>query len=223
MERAPRLLMAAVALAALAWMAYESVRYGVSGTASSSGARELEKMSKIRGGQVAPWWRDDLSRAAAHVPGDPFVRETLALLTMRNSNEPADFEEAQRHLVAAIEERPGSPYTWANLAVVKYRLGDTGPAFEKILVNASNLGPYEPEVQQIVSDLGLAMYDEVSPATRAEIERMVAAGMKRNAAEILQIASRRGRLGTACRHLDGEPRPAASKSTQICQSMEATP
>jgi hypothetical protein len=90
-------------------------------------------------------------------------------------------------------------------------------------VNASNLGPYEPEVQQMVSDLGLAMYDEVSPATRAAIERMVGAGMKRNAAEILQIASRRGRLGAACRHLDGEPRPAASKSTQICQSMEATP
>ena len=222
MDRASRLLVVAVAVGVLAWMAFESVRYGVSGTASTNGERELEKMSKVRGGQVAPWWRDDLTRAAAHVPDDPFVRETLALMLVRNSNEPADFEEGQRHLVAAIAARTGSPYTWANLAVIKYRLGDTGPAFEKILVNASNLGPHEPEVQQIVSDLGLAMYDEVSPATRAAIERMVAAGMKRNAAEILQIASRRGRLDTACRHLDGEPRPAASKWTQLCQSMEAT-
>jgi hypothetical protein len=222
MERAPRLLVVTVAVAVLAWMGYEAVRYGVSGIASANGRRELEEMSKVRGGSVAPWWRDDLARAAAHVPDDPFVRETLALVITRNSNEPSDFEEAQRHLVAAIAARPGSPYTWANLAVVKYRLGDTGPAFEKVLVNASNLGPYEPEVQQIVSDLGLAMYDEVSPATRSAIERMVAAGMKRNAAEILQIASRRGRLDTACRHLDGEPRPAASKWTQLCHSMEAT-
>ena len=140
----------------------------------------------------------------------------------RNSNEPSDFEEAQRQLVAAIEARPGSPYTWANLAVMKYRLGDTGPAFEKSLLNAANLGPYEPEVQQIVADLGLAVYDEVAPATRAAVERMVAAGMKRNAAEILQIAARRGRLDTACRHLDGVPRPAVSKWTQLCESMEAT-
>jgi predicted Zn-dependent protease len=221
MERAARLLVVVVAVAVLAWMGYEAVRYGVSGTAAANGTRELEKMSKVRGGLVAPWWRDDLARAAAHVPDDPFVREALGLV-IAQSNDPADLEEAQRHLVAAIEARPGSPYTWANLAVMKYRLGNTGPAFEKTLVNAANLGPYEPEVQQIVSDLGLAVYDEVAPATRAAVERMLAAGMKRNAAEILQIASRRGRLGTACRHLDGEPRPAASKWTQLCQSMEAT-
>lgn len=222
MGGAPRVMVAAAGLAVLGWMGYEAVSYGVSGTAAVNGVRELEKMSKLRGGIVAPWWRDDLARAAALVPDDPFVREALALVITRNSNEPSELEEAQRHLVAAIEARPGSPYTWANLAVMKYRLGDTGPAFEKTLVNAASLGPYEPEVQQIVSDLGLAVYDEVAPATRAVIERMLAAGMKRNAAEILQIATRRGRLGEACRHLDGVPRPAASKWTQLCQSMEAT-
>jgi predicted Zn-dependent protease len=222
MAGAPRMLVVAAVLAVLLWMGYESARYGVSGTASANGVRELERMSKIRGGQVASWWRDDLQRAVTHVPEDPFAREALALVIARNSNEPSDFEEAQRNLAAAIEQRPGSPYTWANLAVVKYRLGDTGQMFEKTLVNASNLGPYEPEVQQIVADLGLAVYDEVAPATRAAIERMVAAGMKRNAAEILQIASRRGRLGIACSHLDGVPRLTASKWTQICQSMEAT-
>jgi len=83
-------------------------------------------------------------------------------------------------------------------------------------------GTSAAEVQQIVSDLGLAVLDEVTPATRAVIERMVAAGMKRNAPEILQIAARRGRLDAACPHLGGVPRPAASKWTQLCQSMEAT-
>jgi hypothetical protein len=223
MVGAPRILLVAASLVVLGWMGFQSVRYGVAGTAQANASRELEMMSRIRGGVVAPWWRDDLTRAVAYVPADPFARETLALVTTLNSNEQSDFEEAQRNLVAAIEARPGSPYTWANLALVKYRLGDTGPAFEKALVNAANLGPYEPEVQQIVSNLGLAVYDEVQPATRAAVERMVAAGMKRNASEILQISARRGRLGVACRHLDGVPRPAASKSTQLCQSMEATP
>jgi hypothetical protein len=223
METPSRLLLTAAGLIVIGLMAFDSIRYGVASTASANGSRELDKMSKMRAGVIASWWREDIARAVAFVPGDPFAREILALVIIRNTNEQSDFEEAQRHLVAAIEARPGSPYTWANLAVVKYRLGETGSTFEKALVNASNLGPNEAEVQMIVTDLGLAVYDEVQPATRAAIERMVRAGLRRNAAEILQISARRGRLGVACRHLVGVPRPAASKSTQLCQSMEATP
>jgi hypothetical protein len=89
-------------------------------------------------------------------------------------------------------------------------------------VNAVKLAPYEPEVQRDVVNYGLAVVDEVKPETRAAIERALAVGMKRNAPEMLQISARRGRLGAACRHLDGVPRPAASKWTQLCQSMEAT-
>src|SRR5262249_62133918 len=136
--------------------AFESVRYGVAGTAAANGGRELDKMNRVRGGQVAPWWRDDLARAAAHVPEDPSVREVLSLVMTRNSNEPADWEEAQRHLVAAIEVRPGSPYNWANLAIVKYRLGDTAPGFEQVTGNAAKLGPYGAQVQPIGSAVGVA-------------------------------------------------------------------
>ena len=118
--------------------------------------------------------------------------------------------------------RPGSGYTWANLAAVKYRLGETDGVFETALVNAVKLAPYEPEVQRDVVNYGLAVMDEVKPETRAAIERALGAGMKRNAPEILQISARRGKLGAACRHLDGVPRPAASKWTQLCESMEAT-
>ena len=218
----PRLLIALAGVALLLWVGYETVRYGVTSTAAANATRELDRMGRIKGGEVAPWWREDLSRATAEVPGDPFLREALALMMIRNNNDPEVFEEAGKHLVAAIQARPGSAYTWANLAVVKYRLGDTGPAFEKALVNAIALGPYEPEVQQMVTDMGLAVLDEVAPPTRAAIERALAAGMKRNATEILQIAARRGRLDAACPLLGGVPRPAASKWTQLCQSMEAT-
>src|SRR5207244_3928701 len=129
---------------------------------------------------------------------------------------------AQRELVAALEARPGSGYTWAILAEVKYRMGDTGSQFEKAIVNAVALAPYEPEVQRTVADYGLAVIDEMGAPARAAIERAVTAGMKRGAAETLQIAARRGKLGVACRHLDGVPRPAGSKWMQLCQSMEAT-
>jgi hypothetical protein len=139
------------------------------------------------------------------------------------SNDPGQLMVARELLREAIEQRPGSGYTWANLAAVKYRLGETDEIFQAALVNATKLGPHEAEVQRSVVDYGLAVFDEVKPETRAAIARALADGMKRNAPELLQISARRGRLGAACRHLDGVPRPAAPKWTKLCESMEATP
>jgi hypothetical protein len=51
---------------------------------------------------------------------------------------------------------------------------------------------------------------------------MVAAGMKRNPLEMLQIAERRGRLAVACRHFAGSPRLSLPKWFQLCQSTEVT-
>ena len=58
--------------------------------------------------------------------------------------------EADVHFTTALGLRPTSPYTWSNLAAVRYRLGDTGPAFERALANAAAMGPQEPEVQRNV-------------------------------------------------------------------------
>lgn len=217
-----RLLAAVGGVVFLVWLSFVAVRYGVAGSASANAARELERMARTPGYKSGEWWRDDLRRATLDVPADPTVRELLAVGIAAETNDPAELHQARGHLLRALAERPGSGYTWAGLAGVKYRLGETDGVFEKALVNAVKLGPYEPEVQRDVVDYGLAVLDEVRPPTRAAIEWAVAAGMRRNAPEILQISARRGRLGAACRHLDGVPRPAASKWTQLCQSMEAT-
>jgi hypothetical protein len=107
-------------------------------------------------------------------------------------------------------------------AVVKYRGGQTDAEFARALVMAARLGPAEPEIQASIANYGLAVWDEVDAATRAAIDGMVAAGMRRNAPEMLQIAQRRGRLAPACRHFHGSPRQTSTKWTQLCQSMEAT-
>src|SRR5205823_2599488 len=101
------------------------------------------------------------------------------------------------HLRKALELRPMSPYTWANLAAVDYHLGDTGKAFRSALVRAAELGPHEPEVQATIASFGLAVWNEVDAQTQAAIERSVAAGMRREPREMLQIAQRRGRLAIA--------------------------
>ena len=220
--RATRLLAAMAGVAVLLWLGYESVRFGVAGIAAGNASHELSQSPHEGATLAGSWWDADLARAAGQVPDDPSLRELQAVVIERSTGAPEQLMEAQRDLLAALAARPGSGYTWANLAELKYRLGDTGPAFEKAIVNAVALAPYEPEVQHTVTDYGLAVIDEMGPLARAAIERAVASGMKRNAPEILQIAARRGKLGVACRHLDGVPRPAGSKWMQLCQSMEAT-
>jgi hypothetical protein len=101
-------------------------------------------------------------------------------------------------------------------------MGETGPAFEAAINHAVELGTFEPDVQGIVANYGLAVWSEVGPKTRASVEGTVAAAMKRNPLEMLQIAERRGRLDVACRHLSGSSRQADPKWSQLCQSMEAT-
>lgn len=212
-----RLLIVVPMVVLLGWCAVVAVNYGIAWTAVANATRELERVNRTGSGEFAAWSRSDLRLAADAVPHDPSVRELIALA------EPgAENNAAEGHLIAAIEARPGSGYTWSSLAAHKYRVGDTGPGFEKAVIHASRLAPYEPEVQRTLVNYGLAVFDEMGPAARASVERAVAAGMKRNAPEILQIAARRGRLSVACRHLDGVPRPAESKWTQLCQSMEAT-
>ena len=166
--------------------------------------------------------RDDLDRAAALDPRDPVVQELLGVLHARRHDRPEYISQAVVHFRNALEMRPTSAYTWANLAEAKYRLGDTGKEFELALVRAAQLGPAEPEVQRIVADFGLALWDEEKPETRLAVDRMVAAGLRRNAPEMLQISERRGRLPMACRHAASVPKSSESKWSQLCQSTEAT-
>ena len=116
-----------------------------------------------------------------------------------------------------------SPYTWASFAAVEYRLGDTGNNFRTALIRSSELGPQEPEVEATVADLGLAVWNEADSELKTAIESSVAAGMRRQPRQMLQIAERRGRLAVACRHALGSPRQTDTKWLQLCQSTEATP
>jgi hypothetical protein len=166
--------------------------------------------------------RDDLLIAGAVTPRDPALHELLGLIDARMGERQEFLPDAAVHFERAIEFRPTSPQTWGDLAAVKYRLGDTGPIFETAIVHAAEFGRFEPDVQAVVANYGLAVWSEVGPRTRASIDSALAAAMKRNPLEILQIAERRGRLDVACRHLAGSTRQVDPKWSQLCQSMEAT-
>jgi hypothetical protein len=171
---------------------------------------------------ILGWMAVFAVRAGAADAGDPTLHESKGVQYSRQEPRAESAAEAHVHFLKALEMRPTSPYTWANLASAKYRQGDTGPAFEAALRHAADLGPFEPEVQETVAFYGLAVWDEVAAPTRAAIDRAVRAGMRRNPGVMLQIAQRRGRLAVACSHLAGASRQALSKWSQLCLSMEAT-
>lgn len=205
-----------VAGAVLGWAclhAYRALRAGDDLLAGWKYAR-----MGFRGAPPALAWastRERLGAALALEPDNPIAHELMGVLLSQRFDDPALAQEATTHYVRSLTLRPIASVTWANLAAARYQVGDTSRIFEVALVNASRLGPSEPQAQRVVALYGLAVFDEVSPQTRKAIEAMVAAGMRRNPAEMLAIAQRRGRLDVACRHL-AEARASDPRWVQLC-------
>jgi hypothetical protein len=168
---------------------------------------------------LEPWLqiRNDLLEAQRLTPSNPAVLEGLGILHARRTPSPEFLTYARDYLWESLQLRPTSPYTWANYAATKYLVGERGPSFERALVTATTLGPWEPEVHRVVTDVGLAVLDEVSPQTRSAIERNVALSMKRNPLETLEISQRRGRLDLACRLSEAKQRATDPKWVSPCE------
>jgi hypothetical protein len=171
---------------------------------------------------AAPWRRawDELQAARLVDPSNPVTLELLGLLATRLADDRTVLAQAPDLFSRSLQLRPGSPRTWVNLAESKYLAGDTVASIEPALLVATRLGKAEPNVQRIVANYGLALWDEVAPSSRQAIDAAVAAGMRRNPLELLQIAERRGRLSVACRHVAAPPVRPDPKVSRICSSME---
>jgi predicted Zn-dependent protease len=218
-------MLALPAVALLAWLALEAIAAGRADAVVYRASREMGAWSAAHAAPGEGAWnsvREDLLQAEAAAPRDPAIQELLGVLYAQRTDRPEDLTRAVTHFRNALAGRPTSPYTWANIAQTRYRLGQTDGDYEKTLVNAQRLGPAEPEVQRVVADYGLALWDEIGPATRAAVESAIAAGMRRNPSEMLLISARRGRLPVACRHGGSVPAGRPSHWVRICQSTEAT-
>jgi predicted Zn-dependent protease len=223
MRAAVRIGIALPALLIFGWAALSAARLGSVDSALYVAAREMSTWSAsgVQPGQeTVGWIRAELDQALERDRANPSLHEMVGRLALFTRRDDAP-GQAITAFTEGLQHRPTWPYSWASLADALYRKGDTGPAFEAALQRAAETGPWEPEVQRIVADYGLAVWNDVSSSTRSEIERMVANGMARNAAEILQISLRRGRLGVACAHLGPSSR-TDPKLAQLCQSTEAT-
>ena len=226
MARAVAPILAVIGLFVLGWYSF---RTGTEGTRVSDATGIVSGWHSSRPPARSEWLRlrEELRAIVREGSDDPAAHELLAIAESSLADDAATsrqeyLSDAVVHFRKALELRPMSPYTWASLAAVEYRLGDTGSNFRTALIRSSELGPQEPEVEATVADLGLAVWNEADSELKTAVESSVAAGMRRQPRQMLQIAERRGRLAVACRHALGSPRQTDAKWLQICQRTEAT-
>ncbi len=222
MDKPSRVLLVVPAIATLAMLAVWATRWGAADYLASEATTEMNTWVATRstpGIDTWMWVREDLRRAERWAPFDPQPAELLGALHLQRSGRAEFPEVALEHLTRALELRPSSTFTWGNVAEARYRLGMTGRDFERILVMAQRLGPQEPETQRLLAELGLAMWDEVGDEAKNAVRAALAAGMKRNPLEILQISERRGKLLIACSQVPGDRRLRETKWVGVCNQI----
>lgn len=197
------------------WLFSRSM-HSMAGWAAQSARPDFESWLEVR---------RDLTRAVQFEPDDPRVLESLGVLHAGRDapvgNDRSGFQEQARdYLRRAAAARPTSPYTWASLAMVKYRLGETDEEFRNALRQAAAYGPWEWEVQGVIADIGLAVFPELNASDRHLVETMLFNGMRRNPAETLRISQRRGSLSMACKMLDREAKRLDPKLARQCDERE---
>ena len=166
------------------------------------------------------WNRARESLRAAHQldPAQPAYLEDLArLYELRALPLKAADPLAREYLREALElqrqalvRRPGSPYTWSNIALLKSRLGEIDAEFERALAHAAKFGPWEPGVQLALADVGFAQWGAISPPTRDVVRANASRTLRYQDKALFAIARRTGRLDILCTFSDIARSPEAT-------------
>jgi hypothetical protein len=162
--------------------------------------------------------QDSMRQALELEPSNPhFVEQSARLQELRalglQQRDPALREELRQSLAQyrnAAAMRPGSPYVWASIAMLKARLNDMDFEFYGALERAGRLGPWEPQVQVAMVDVGLATWAWLARPGRDLVLGALERGLLRQAAEIRRIAAIHGSLPQVCAEAGARlPRTAA--------------
>jgi len=84
---------------------------------------------------------------------------------------------AKDYYRASLAVRPAWPLTWANLALVKADLLEFDAEMDQALINASTLGPWEPGVQVMMTEIAMRGGQFMRPDVRAEVYTNISRGL----------------------------------------------
>ncbi len=207
--RGARGALGALSLAALAALCALALPRGLADLRAFEARVLLKSWETRRRQPSAEEWaiaRERLREAHELDPGQPNYLEDIARLheiraLPRKAGDAlaqGDLRQALDYQRQAVRMRPGSPYTWANIALLKARLPEPDREFETALRNAALLGPWEPEVQIALADAGFRHWDALAPETRSALRANALRTLLRQDAKLFDLARRRGRLDVLC-------------------------
>ena len=207
-------VMSLIAIPCLLYLTYIAGSWGLADIYARSSITVLDKWrygKKILNSDDWDKLRADLSYALEYDPDNPNIHQYLALAlegryantAPKNKEAMSSRREAYAHYKKAISLRPTWPYTWMNLALVKYRLGETDDEFYHALHKADELGPWEPGVQHVIVDIGLHHWNSLSRDERKFVLSIIDKSLKHTARkhsiDVLDLTKRYGALELTCR------------------------
>lgn len=188
--RLPKSMVAFTTIILLFAVSWIPIRWGVADIYAYQARYQWQKwkQGEANATLTLPYWlaaRDYLRRAIRLDPSNPELLEMMGILYEEKGRRSPGLErdrnpflvESIRYFEQSLKLRPGSAMTWANLALVHYQSGQHEGPFRHALHRAVSLGPWEPGVLDIVSDVGLGAW----PKLRPESKKLVTENIKRQA------------------------------------------
>ena len=123
---------------------------------------------------------------------------------------------AKRHYIEASKARPLWPVTWANLAMVKWRLQEFDEEMLMYLDKADDLGPQSVEVHILYTRLGLTLYNANHPmytSIKDRVHRRLRLGLRNGQSRpsVVDFIHSSQSLPVVCRWLQKEDKYTASQ------------
>ncbi len=158
-------------------------------------------------------WDKAYSTAKAALEKDPHNPELFSLLGNvyewnsfqgHNQSHNNQFQDKQNRKLAlnyyrkAVELRPQWPYTWSGIVLLKYKMSEFDQEFQLALNNATELGPWEPNVQKIIAEVGLTSWNELEHSQRITIVENIRRGVTMQPRVMLDILKTYGQLRLVC-------------------------
>jgi hypothetical protein len=204
-----RILIALIGSVVLAYAGYESARRGLGDWRSMRWRHEISNWAERRESPPQDRLQEAIATlidALALTPQDPTLLEHLGIAhELRANGSPSGGLSWRLNLVQSLDYfrqsaalRPTSPYTWANILLAKYRLGQVDDEFFGSMRNALDFGPWEPAVQLIVADAALGAWDRLDQSLRGRATENLQRASLRQADALARIASFRRRIDLVC-------------------------
>ena len=204
-----RTVFAVVASALLLAAIWTSARRGLADMADYPARRAMARWAADQQAPRENEWlaaRAAVERAGALAPSNPLYAEELGRLLELRAAQMDRADPAARKLVVdaraefrrAASLRPGSPYAWASLALVKFRLNELDSEFYGALERAARYGPWEPAVQIALADVGLGSWPRLAQPGKQLVLAAIERGMRRQDKEIARIAAAHRVLPAFC-------------------------